>query len=145
MPHKGVLSTKWGEPKMRKWSYGINSVDRTAHILVEESSWWVFAIDRTIEWVCGIIPQIRFPKVKIRLKDADDIEFNDGGSKWTTLQDWYGDTNQFFHLHAHLPVFNFCQSRIKVKSIEIDYDRARAMFYESDKKFWDEEAAYAAE
>ena len=129
---------------MRKWSYGVNSVHRTAHILVEESSWWAFAIDRTIEWVCGIIPHIRFPKVKMRLKDAEDIEFNDG-IKWATLQDWYGDTNQFFHLHAHLPIFNFCQSRIKVKSIEIDYDRARAMFYESDKKFWDEEAAYAAE
>jgi hypothetical protein len=129
---------------MRKWDYGINSVHRTAHILVEESSWWVFAIDSAIEWLCGIIPHIRFPKVKMRLKDAEEIESNDG-SKWTTLQDWYGDTSQFFHLHVHLPVFYFCQSRIKVKSIEIDYDRAREMFYESDEKYWDEVAAYAAE
>jgi hypothetical protein len=129
---------------MRKWSYGINSFHRTAHIVVEESPWWVFAIDRTIECLCGIIPQIRLPKVRMRLKDAEEIEFNDG-SKWATLQDWYGDTSQFFHLHVHLPIFNFCQSRIKVKSIEIDYDHARAMFYESDKKFWDEVAAYAAE
>lgn len=144
MPHKGVLSTKWGEPKMRKWGYGINSIHRTAQIHTEESSWWVFALDRTIEWLCGIIPHIRFPKVKMRLKDAEEIEFNDG-SKWTTLQDWYGNTSHFFHLHVHLPVFYFCQSRIKFKSIEIDYDRAREMFYESDKKFWDEVVAYAAE
>jgi len=128
---------------MRKWGYGINSIHRTAHIHIEESSRWVFAIDRTIEWLCGIIPHIRFPKVKMRLKDAEDIEFNDG-SKWTTLQDWYGDTSQFFHLRVHVPVFNFCYGKIKCKSIEIDYDQAREMFYESDKKFWDEEAAYAA-
>lgn len=129
---------------MRNWSYGINSIHRTAHILVEESSWWAFAIDRTIEWLCGIIPHIRFPKVKMRLKDAEEIEFNDG-NEWTTLHNWYGDINQFFHLYVHMPVFDFCYSRIKCKSIEIDYDRAKEMFYESDKKFWDEEAAYAAE
>ncbi|MBM4446666.1 MAG: hypothetical protein FJ023_04850 [Chloroflexi bacterium] len=129
---------------MRKWGYGINSIHMTAQIHTEESSWWVFALDRTIEWLCGIIPHIRFPKVKMRLKDAEEIEFNDG-SKWTTLQDWYGNTSHFFHLHVHLPVFYFCQRRIKFKSIEIDYDRAREMFYESDKKFWDEVVAYAAE
>jgi len=127
---------------MRKWGYGINSIHRTAHIYVDQSSWWVFAIDRAIEWLCGIIPSIRFPKLKMRLKDAEDIEFNDG-SVWATWQDWYGDLNQLFHLHVHLPVFYFCQSRIKVKSIEIDYDRAREMLYEGDKKFWDEEAACA--
>jgi hypothetical protein len=85
-----------------------------------------------------------FLSQKLNPKDAEEIEFNDG-SKWATLQDWYGDTSQFFHLHVHLPIFNFCQSRIKFKSIEIDYDRAREMFYESDKKFWDEVVAYAAE
>jgi len=127
---------------MRKWGYDINSIHRTAHIYVEESSRWVFAIDRIIEWLCGIIPSIRFAKVRMRVKDAEDIACNDG-SEWTTLQDWYGDTSQFFHLHVHIPIFNFCCSRIKCKSIEIDYDRAREMFYESDKKFWDEEAACA--
>ena len=127
---------------MRKWGYGINSIHRTAHIYVEESSWWVFAIDRIIEWLCGIIPPIRFTKVRMRLKDAEDIAFNDG-SEWTTLQDWYGDISQVFHLLVHIPMFNLCYSKIKSKSIEIDYDRAREMFYEGDKRFWDEEAAYA--
>ena len=127
---------------MKKWGYGINSFHRTAHIYIEKSSWWVFAIDRTIEWLCGIIPPISFPKVKMRLKDAEDIETNDG-SEWTTLQDWYGDISQFSHLRVHMPVFDFCSSKIECKSIEIDYDQAREMFYESDKKFWDEIAAYA--
>ena len=39
----------------------------------------------------------------------------------------------------HLPVFDFCQKRIRGKSIEIDYRKAREMFYEEDKEFWDKE------
>jgi len=121
---------------MRKWGYGINSFHKTAYIWVEKSSWWVFALDRSIEWFCGIIPHIRFPKIRMKLKDAEDIEINDG-TEWTTWQDWYGDLSQYFHCIVHMPIFNYCYSKIKCKSIEIDYDLAKETFYESDKKFWD--------
>jgi hypothetical protein len=36
-----------------------------------------------------------------------------------------------------MPVFDYCYSKIKCKSIEIDYALAKETFYESDKKFWD--------
>jgi len=99
---------------MRKWGYGINSFHKTAYIWVEESSWWVFALDRTIEWLCGIIPHISFPRIRMKLKDAEDIEFNDG-SEWTTWQEWYGDLNQYFHCIVHMPVFNYCYSQDQVQ------------------------------
>jgi len=123
---------------MKSWSYGTNSIYKKANIYLEEAFWWVFAVDRIAEFLCDLIPSIPLPKIKMRLKDREDIEFN-GGSNWTTLRDWYGDLSQVFHCFVHMPVFDFCQKRIRCKSIEIGYNRAREMFYEGDKEFWDEE------
>lgn len=95
-------------------------------------------MDRLVEFLCDLIPSIPLPKIKMKLKDREDIEFN-GGDELTTLRDWYGDLSQVFHCFVHLPVFNFCQKRISCKSMEIDYNRARDMFYEEDKGFWDKE------
>jgi len=124
---------------MRRWGYGINSYRKLASIHVEEAPWWIFALERSIEFICDIIPSIPFPKVKMRLKDPDDIEFI--GNEWTTWKDWYGNLNQYFHLLVHNPVFYYCQDKIRSKSIDIIYEKAREMFYEFDMKFFDQEAA----
>jgi hypothetical protein len=108
---------------MRKWSYGINSYHKTANIYVDDAPWLIFALERSIEFICDVIPSIPFPKVKMRLKDPDDIEFI--GSEWTTWKDWYGDLNQYFHLLVHSPVFYYCQGRMKTKFVDITYDKAR--------------------
>lgn len=68
----------------------------------------------------------------------EDIELN-GGSPWTTWKEWYGDLSQLFHGFVHMPVFNFRQSRIQSRIVGLDYNKAKEMFYEEDKKFWDEE------
>jgi len=123
---------------MKTWSYGINSIYKKASIYLEEASWWVFALDRIIEFLCDFIPPVPFPKIKMRLKDREDIEFN-GDSEWTTWREWYGDLSQLFHCFVHMPIFDFCQKRIKCKSVEINYDNAKKIFYEEDKEFWDNE------
>ena len=123
---------------MKSWNYGINSIYKKANIYLEEASWWVFLVDRIVEFLCDLIPPISLPKIKMRLKDREDIEFN-GGSDWTTLRDWYGDLRQIFHCFVHIPVFHFCRKRIRCKPIEIDYSSAKEMFYEEDKEFWDKE------
>jgi len=128
---------------MRKWGYGINSYCKTADIYVDDASWWIFALDRSIEFICDIIPSIPFPKVRMRLKDPDDIEFNE--SEWTTWKDWYGDLNQWFHLFAHCPVFECRRDKMKSESVDITYDKAREMFYDSDRKFFDYEATIGDE
>jgi len=84
------------------------------------------------------MPSIPLPNVKIRLKNREDIEFNED-SEWTTWREWYGDLSQLFHCSVHMPIFDFCQSRIRCKFIEIDYDKSKEMFYEEDKEFWDGE------
>jgi len=88
--------------------------------------------------VCDFVPPIPLPKMKVSLKSREDIEFN-GGDAWTTLRDWYGDLRQVFHCFVHMPTFDFCQKRIRSKSIEIDFSSAKEMFYEEDKQFWDRE------
>ncbi|GAH89079.1 unnamed protein product, partial [marine sediment metagenome] len=35
--------------------------------------------------------------------------------------------------------FYFCRKRIRCKSIETDYSKAKEMFYGEDKEFWDKE------
>jgi hypothetical protein len=128
---------------MRKWGYGINSYCKTAHIYVDDAPWWIFALDRSIEFICDIIPSIPFPKVRMRLKDPDDIEFNE--SEWTTWKEWYGDLNQWFHLFAHCLVFEYCRDKMKSESVDITYDKAREMFYNSDRKFFDQQATIGDE
>lgn len=123
---------------MKNWSYGINSIYKTTRIYLEEAPWWVFTVDRIVEFLCDLVPPVPLPRIRMKLKHSEDIEFN-GRNERTTLRDWYGDLSQGFHCFVHLPVFNFCQKRIRGKSIEIDYSKAREMFYEQDKEFWDKE------
>jgi len=122
---------------MKTWTYGINSLYRTASIDLQAGPWWA-ALDRAVEWCCDCAPAIPLPNVKLRRRDPEDIEMNDG-HQWTTWKEWYGDLSQLFHCFVHMPVFNYCQRRIRSRIVELDYDRAKEMFYEEDKKFWDEE------
>ena len=123
---------------MKTWSYGINSLYKTASIDLRTGPWWVFALERTAELCCDMIPSIPMPDAKKRLRDQVEIELN-GGNPWTTWKEWYGDLSQLFHCFVHVPIFDFCQKRIKCKFIELDYDKAKEMFYQEDKRFWDEE------
>ncbi|MBU4374550.1 MAG: hypothetical protein KJ714_08990 [Euryarchaeota archaeon] len=123
---------------MKTWSYGINSLYKTASIDLRTGPWWVFTLERTAELCCDMIPSIPLPDAKKRLRDQEDIELN-GGNPWTTRKAWYGDLSQLFHCFVHVPIFDFCQKRIKCKFIELDYDKVKKMFYQEDKRFWDEE------
>jgi hypothetical protein len=117
---------------MRSWMYGMNSYYKKAAVYLEEAPWWVFAVDRIVEFLCDMTPPIPLPKIQKRLKKRDEIEFNDG-NKLTTLRDWYGDLNQLFHCLVYMPIFYFCQKKIKCRSIDMDYDKAREIFYEKPK------------
>jgi len=98
-------------------------------------------LERLIEFICGIIPSLPFPAVRMRLKDPDDIGFI--GSEWTTWKEWYGDLNQYFHVQVHNPVFYYCQRKMASRSIDINYDQARGIFYRFDKKYFDRAEEHA--
>lgn len=118
--------------------YGVNSYYKKAAIYLQEASWWIFAVDKIVEFLCDWTPSISLPKIQKRLKNKEDIEFN-GGNELTTLKEWYGDLRQLFNCFIHMPVFYFCQKKMEFRSIEIDFDKAKQMFYEKDKEFWNKE------
>ena len=130
---------------MRKWGYGINSCRRTASIYVEEAPFGIFALEWLFDNLCWLIPSISLPSIPIRLWDKESIEFNDD-QKWTTLGDWWGDLNQLFHGLIHTPISNYCwRKRTFNRVVVADYDKLRDIFYEKDRKLWDENEQFARE
>ena len=50
---------------MRKIEYGFNSYHKTASINVDFAPFWMFALDRLVEGVCGyLVPPTPFPHIK---------------------------------------------------------------------------------
>lgn len=129
---------------MRRMGYGINSYHRTASIVIEYAPVWVFWLGDIFNFLCDKIPSIPLPPIPLRLFDEISIEFNDG-KKWTTLREWYGDLQGLFHSCVHDKIDNFCERRTDTKSIEVPYTKARKVFYDKDKVFWDGGEATAKE
>ncbi|MCX6735808.1 MAG: hypothetical protein NTZ13_01875 [Candidatus Parcubacteria bacterium] len=115
---------------MKSWHYGINSLYKTGHIIREEAPWYIFAIDRVSIWFCDHFPPIPFPSVS--MKDDDGEE--------TTWKEYYGDARALFHIKVCMPIFEWVESKKKTVSVDVPYDILKEKFYETDKKFFDEEA-----
>jgi hypothetical protein len=123
-----MLSVYLGVKTMRKIEYGFNSYLKTACISIDFAPFWVFALDRLIENVCGyLVPPIPFPHIKIT-RDGEK----------TTMREYYGDLRQLFHCHIHSPIFRFCCKKMDTRNINVDYELIRKAFYDKDKDFWDE-------
>ena len=121
---------------MKSWSYGINTYYKTASIWLEEGHWYMFFLDRAIEFLCSIIPSIPFPNIRFKL-NKEDAEFM--GDEWTTLKKWYGDLNQWFCGSVHSLTTDFCYRKINRMHVDIKYSKCRELFYEKDKEYWDEQ------
>ncbi|MBA7632578.1 hypothetical protein ES703_40126 [subsurface metagenome] len=121
---------------MKSWSYGVNSLYKTANIFLDEAPFYIFFLDWLVESLCELIPAIPLPRIKIRLRNPGEIEDNDG-KEWTTLDEWYGDLSQAFHLFVHMPVFDFCGARTDSRAISVGYKKLRKIFRERDKEYWD--------
>lgn len=119
---------------MRVWCYGVNSYHKTAHIHADDAPWYIFLLDRVVEWICGMIPAIPLPKIKMKL-NKEDAEMV--GHNITTWKEWYGDIQQWFCLNIHMPVMYFCNEKKKTFIISVNYNKLKKVFYEADKEYWD--------
>jgi len=63
---------------MKTWTYGINSLYKTASIDLQAGPWWAFVLERAVELCCDVTPAIPLPNVKMRLSDPEDIELSGG-------------------------------------------------------------------
>ncbi len=114
---------------MKNWSYGINSLYKTGYVFLEEAPWYIFAIERGMDWLCDHTPAIPFPAIPI--KDCD-------GEK-TTLKDYYGDTQQLFCSAIHIPICQWIGNKKQIVFIESSYELLKEKFGEKDKEFFKED------
>jgi hypothetical protein len=121
---------------MRKYTYAANGYNKTASIIIEEGKWWYFALNTIVESICACIPHILFPKIKLELKDQDSIDFNNG-NKYTTYQEWYGSSDNWFCLKVHNNVLNYCSKNIDTLMIKVEYNELKKFLEKYDKSYWE--------
>lgn len=110
---------------MKRWYVGTNNYWYTASIGLEEAPWYIFALETAAQWTFDKIPSITLPPIKKKLSE-EDAKFH--GESYTTWKDWWGDTQQLFHVYVCAPVVAYCYSRIKDISISLPYTYIKEIF-----------------
>ena len=118
---------------MRNWSYGINTYYKTASIYIDFGPLWTFALDGIIEYICDCFPPIPLPKISI-IRDDEK----------TNLNEYYGSLCCLFHIYICSPISDWCWKHQEHKSIKVDYDELKKIFYAKDK-FWEEQEKFCLE
>lgn len=113
---------------MKNWHYGTNTYYKTAHICVDILPWYLYYLERVVEWFCCYFPNIPFPSW-LHYTDKDD------GSVYT-WKEWWGGTSSLFHCYIHNPIFNFVYNREKYNTFqfEVDYEKLKEFIKNTDKK-----------
>jgi len=113
---------------MKRINYALNGYYKTASIIIEYGNPFVFMIDKVTEFVCAyLIPPLPFPSFNI-VKDGETY----------TLKEYYGNLESVFCIFVHHPISDWCNRRIKIHMVDVDYYKLREGCYERDKKFWTE-------
>jgi hypothetical protein len=86
-------------------------------IHLEEGPAWAFLLEWVVLRICRFIPAIPLPAIPWRLFGRD-IDWNDG-EKWTTLKEWYGNTNQAYCCHMCHEFGSWCVSKRTVALYDI--------------------------
>lgn len=130
---------------MRRWYVGFNDYWFTVSIYLEETPMGLCFLDWLVSWICYFIPAIKLPKIKFRLKNKEEWDWIDSGDGWTDLREWYGDTDQLWHVFVCMPINDLTWRRTETKIIDLPFNFAREKFpndyIESDYDDWDEDQA----
>lgn len=102
---------------MRDWNVGINDYYKTASLILDEGPWYAFVLSDLIMMICSKIPSVPLPfgsLIKIRDKEDD---------KTYTINEYYGDMSDLFHLFICSPITSYCFSKIKtIHSLDYPYE-----------------------
>jgi len=128
---------------MKIWYVSANNYWFSASLHLEKVPIGLYYIERIVTWACSITPDIPLPKIKFKVKDKSNWEYMDSNDGWTTLQDWFGDTQNLFHSYVCTPIHNFVWKHTKVIHIDLPYHFLKEKFpveFERDLETeWDDE------
>jgi len=103
---------------MKRWSTGSNNYYFTCSIYLDEASWYVFALEDSIQWICHFFPRIPLPNfIKIK-REGEEY----------TLRSWYGTTGDLFHIYVCSPIFEWCWNNTKKQTIQFPYEMLMKIF-----------------
>jgi len=123
---------------MERWGISSNGLYKKASVHCEEGPWWLFFLEWLNFTVCYWIPGIPFPRWKITRDSFLGSDLLDEGEE-TTLRDWYGDFNGFWHSKVCDPVYQKLWRKYKITNLELDYDEALEKFPDRMRWPWDED------
>jgi hypothetical protein len=130
---------------MQTYFIGKNNYWRTASLILEEVPAGLYYLNSLTTWICDIFPEILLPKLRFRLRSKGDWDWTSNRDGWTTLREWFGDTQALFHLWVCTPMFNFTQKHTKSISINLPYNFLKELFPdefkldEDDLNYWCED------
>lgn len=129
---------------MRHYSIGVNNYWRTASIHLEETPFCLFYLQRFVEWCCDKCPEIPLPPVKFKIRDPELRNEFRKTNGWTDFREWFGDTQQLFHLFVCDNMFQFTRKHTKSVVINLPYNYLKELFpkvfeFEEELGYYDED------
>jgi len=127
---------------VKTYYIGSNNYWYTASLILEDVPTGLYYLELIIMWICSLIPSIPLPPMKFKLKYQDDYSWTENDDGWTTLREWFGDTQQIFHTYICTPTTNFVWKHTKRVSINLPYEFLNERFPKEFKDLeseWDEE------
>jgi len=105
---------------MKTFNIGTNNYYHVAHVSLDEVPFVLFYLGELMMWFCSKVPDIPLPNWPYKSEDG-----------WTTLRDWYGDTQQLFHIYICEPFTRIVWKHTKTKRIDLPYQYLQKLFPDS--------------
>jgi hypothetical protein len=103
-------------------------------VYLDEVPFILYYLGEMLMWICSKVPSIPLPKWPYKSEEG-----------WTTLRDWFGDTQDLFHLYICSKFTQFVWKHTEKKSIQLPYHTLKDLFPddfredESEDDEWEDE------
>jgi hypothetical protein len=113
---------------MKLFNIGTNNYYHTANVSLDEVPFTLYYLGEMIMWICSAIPSIPLPKWYYRSEDGP-----------TTLKEWFGDTQQLFHIYICTPITSFVWRHTKNTTIYLPYHYLQELFPDYFERGYDDD------
>lgn len=114
---------------MKRWTIGTNNYFFTGGIYLDEAEWYIFLLEYVIQCICDHFPSFSLPSF-IYIHDDEDNKYS--------LKEYYGTTQQLFHIFICEPISTWCFNKTSMTHICFPYDMLKEIFpkeFETEEKY----------